>query len=154
MNKQWSRKILTAAVAAALGVGSMAAFAQPGPPPGHGRYDERHNGRHDDRSVHRRYDDRNDRRAPRYDNRHDNRRPDYYRNDGHDMRGAGPDHRWMRGTRVPPQYRTPHYVVNDWRVHQLTPPPRGYQWIQNGADYVLVAIATGVIASIILNSSY
>lgn len=28
---------------------------------------------------------------------------------------------------------------------------RGHQWVQVGADYVLIAIATGVIAQIILN---
>ena len=30
-------------------------------------------------------------------------------------------------------------------------PPRGYHWVQNGPDYVLVAIATGIIAQILLN---
>ena len=69
-------------------------------------------------------------------------------------RGAGPDHRWTRGTRVPPQYRGHNYVVNDWRAHRLPAPPRGHHWIQNGSDYLLVAIATGVIASMVLNSSY
>ncbi|MES1163856.1 MAG: RcnB family protein, partial [Rhizobacter sp.] len=28
---------------------------------------------------------------------------------------------------------------------------RGYHWVQTGGDYVLVAIATGIIASILLN---
>lgn len=66
-------------------------------------------------------------------------------------RGAGPDHRWYRGDRLPPMYRSHHYVVNNWRVHHLSPPPRGYHWVQYGADYLLVAIATGVIAQIILS---
>ncbi|MNU08021.1 Nickel/cobalt homeostasis protein RcnB precursor [compost metagenome] len=57
----------------------------------------------------------------------------------------------MRGSRIPPQYRTRHYVVNDWRGHRLAPPPRGYHWVQNGGDYLLVAIATGVIAQLILS---
>lgn len=64
--------------------------------------------------------------------------------------GAGPNHNWVKGTRVPPQYRTPHYVVNDWRRHGLKTPPRGYQWVQYGSDYLLVAIATGVISQLIL----
>lgn len=66
-------------------------------------------------------------------------------------RGAGPDHRWHKGDRVPPVYRTRHYVVNDWRAHRLAPPPRGYHWVQHGGDYLLVAIATGVIAQLILS---
>lgn len=65
-------------------------------------------------------------------------------------RGAGPDHNWRRGGRVPPQYRSHHYVVNDWRGHHLSAPPRGYHWVQYGSDYLLVAIATGVIAQLIL----
>ena len=70
----------------------------------------------------------------------------------HSGRGAGPDHSWYRGGRVPPQYRTRHYVVNDWRGHHLSAPPRGYHWVQNGSDYLLVAIATGVIAQLILSN--
>lgn len=70
------------------------------------------------------------------------------------MRGAGPNRDWYQGGRMPQQYRTHHYVVNDWRMHHLSAPPRGYHWVQNGADYLLVAIATGVITSVILNSAY
>lgn len=65
--------------------------------------------------------------------------------------GAGPDRRWYRGDRVPYQYRSHQYVVSDWRRHRLSPPPRGYHWVQYGADYMLVAIATGVIAQLILS---
>jgi Ni/Co efflux regulator RcnB len=67
-------------------------------------------------------------------------------------RGAGPDHAFYRGGRLPPEYRGRQYVVDDWRGHHLSAPPRGYQWVQTGGDYVLVAIATGLIASILLNS--
>lgn len=73
-------------------------------------------------------------------------RPD--RRDGH---GAGPDHSFYRGDRLPWQYRSRQYVVDDWRGHRLSAPPRGYQWVQSGGDYLLVAIASGVIASILLN---
>ena len=69
----------------------------------------------------------------------------------HDMRGAGPEHSFHRGDRLPPQYRSRQYVVDDWRGHRLSAPPRGYRWVQVGGDYVLAAIATGVIASLILN---
>ena len=64
-------------------------------------------------------------------------------------RGAGPDHQWVKGSRMPQQYRSQHYVVNDWRSHGLQQPGRGQHWVQNGTDYLLVAAATGVIAQII-----
>jgi Ni/Co efflux regulator RcnB len=70
---------------------------------------------------------------------------------GADMRGAGPDHSWRAGGRLPTEYRGRQYVVDDWRGHHLSAPPRGYQWVQAGPDYVLAAIATGVIASILLD---
>jgi Ni/Co efflux regulator RcnB len=41
--------------------------------------------------------------------------------------------------------------VNDWRGHHLSAPPRGHPWVQVGPDYVLAAIATGVIANLVLN---
>jgi Ni/Co efflux regulator RcnB len=66
-------------------------------------------------------------------------------------RGAGPDHNFHRGGRLSPEYRNHQYVVDDWRAHQLRQPPRGYHWVQTGGDYVLAAIATGVIADILLN---
>ena len=144
MTSRWTTRILSASMAACMGLGSLAAYAQPGPPPGHGQNDARHGGRHDDRG---RNDHRNDHRNDRNDRRHDSR------NDRHDAhRGAGPDHNWVRGSRVPQQYRGYNYVVNDWRGHRLSAPPRGYHWIQNGNDYLLVAIATGVIASLVLGN--
>ena len=67
-------------------------------------------------------------------------------------RGAGPDHRFYRGDRLPPEYRHRNYVVDDWRGHRLSAPPRGYHWVQTGEDYVLVAIATGIILQVLLNN--
>lgn len=62
--------------------------------------------------------------------------------------GTGPYRRWHRGDRLPVQYRSRQYVVTDWRLHRLSAPPRGYHWVQYGADYMLVAIATGVIVQL------
>ncbi|UUZ51829.1 RcnB family protein [Massilia sp. B-10] len=46
-----------------------------------------------------------------------------------------------------------YYVVNDWNRHnRLYAPQRGYQWVQVGGDYALVAIATGIIAHVLLNN--
>ena len=69
-----------------------------------------------------------------------------------DERGAGPDHAFRRGGRLPNQYRSSQYVVDDWRGHGLRAPPRGYHWVQTGGDYVLVAIATGIILQLLLNN--
>ena len=81
---------------------------------------------------------------PGYDQRGNGRNYNEY--------GAGPDHNFHPGDRLPPQYRHRNYVVNDWRGHHLSPPPPGYQWVQTGADYVLVAIATGLIVQLLLSN--
>jgi len=58
---------------------------------------------------------------------------------------------WNRGDRLPREYWDRQYVVEDWRGHHLRQPPRGYHWVQSGNDYLLVAIATGIIADLLLN---
>ena len=128
----WINRIAVAAMVATLGAGAVGVQAQPRPPQDSQRHDDR---RHDDR------------RPVQQSQRHDSHRPD-----ARNHRGAGPDHRWVKGSRVPPQYRAHGYVVNDWRGHRLSAPPRGYRWIQNGGDYLLVAIASGVIAQIVFGN--
>lgn len=91
----------------------------------------------------------------------DYRQRNYYRQDqrrsyGDERRyerGAGPNHDFHRGARLPSHYRTRQYVVEDWRGHRLSPPPRGYHWVQTGSDYVLAAIATGIILQLLLNNN-
>jgi Ni/Co efflux regulator RcnB len=34
----------------------------------------------------------------------------------------------------------------------LSAPPRGYHWVQTGGDYVLIAVASGIIAQILLGN--
>jgi Ni/Co efflux regulator RcnB len=86
-----------------------------------------------------------------HDNRRDDRREGRHDDhDRHDVRGAGPNHDFHRGGRLPSHYRERQYVVDDWRGHHLHAPPRGYHWVQTGPDYVLVAIASGLIAQVIL----
>ena len=93
-------------------------------------------------------DDRGRREDYRRGGRDDDRRG-YQARGGE--RGAGPDHDFYRGGRLPMQYRNRGYVVDDWRGHRLSAPPRGYHWVQTGGAYVLVAIATGIIVQILLN---
>jgi Ni/Co efflux regulator RcnB len=107
-----------------------------------GRYDNDRN----DRSSGDRYD-RGEQRGGNNDERR-NDRNDGYRNE----RGAGPEHAFRRGERLPAQYRRQQYVVDDWRGHRLSAPPRGYHWVQTGGDYVLAAIATGVILQLMLSN--
>lgn len=109
-------------------------------PPGQRRQWDR------DRDHDRRYDDR------RRDYRHDHRPPPHVVVVPDRGRGVGPRNDWYRGGYVPAPYRGYSYVVGDWRMHRLTPPPRGYQWIQYGGDYVLIAIGTGLIANIVFNA--
>lgn len=70
-----------------------------------------------------------------------------YRRDGH--RSQYYQHR--RGGYVSHQYRDRRYVVSDWRGHRLYQPHRGHHWVQAGNDYLLVAIATGLISQVFLN---
>ena len=133
------RKIVCAVAAASLTFGGTA-FAQGGPnPPDDGRPGNSMRQVQPDANRDRRPATRNDRNEA-------------YRNDRHEeSRGAGPEHRFCRGGRLSTEYRGRQYVVDDWRGHHLRQPPRGYQWVQVGGDYVLVAVATGIILSVLLN---
>lgn len=89
-----------------------------------------------------------------HDNRSDSRGKQARGHDNgrHEGRGAGPRHDFYKGNRISHEYRSRQYVVNDWRGHRLHAPPRGYQWVQTGPDYVLIAITTGIIAQIVLSN--
>lgn len=164
--------LAAACVAMVMGAASLGVEAQPRDD----RHEQRHGQRHGDHRDRDRDRGRDDGRHG--DRRHDDRRgPPGYRHPGppphayhggpayrpgppmvhpghrppqmHGHRGVGPQHNWYRGSRVPPMYRSHHYVVNNWRHHHLAAPPRGYHWVQNGPDYLLIAIGTGVIAQIV-----
>lgn len=133
---------LTALAVASVGFSGMA-LADDERGRGRGRKDrdgrrgrDDHDGRDDRRGPSRRGDQRGER---------DDRRDDFR---GPQGRGAGPNHSFRRGGRLPPEYRGRYYVVEDWRGHRLSAPPRGYHWVQTGGDYVLVSIPTGIIIQI------
>jgi Ni/Co efflux regulator RcnB len=66
-------------------------------------------------------------------------------------RGAGPDHNIYPGSKLPSYYHNYRiYVVDDWRAHHLSAPPRGHHWVQTGADYVLVAIVSGEVKQVLV----
>ena len=72
-------------------------------------------------------------------------------------RAAVPQHsapvaqrQWQRGQQLPAQWRQPAHVAQDWKRRGLPQPARGQQWVRHGADHLLVSIATGVIAQLVL----
>jgi Ni/Co efflux regulator RcnB len=141
--------IVCAIAAASMGLSSLS-FAQ-GRGHGNGNDNQRYEQRDGPQGRDDRRDDRRDNNNGRFENRGDNNG----RHLGQNARGdrpygaRGPD--FHRGGRIPAEYRSRQYVVNDWRGHRLSAPPRGQQWVQVGGDYVLVAIATGVILSLVLS---
>ena len=99
--------------------------------------------------------DRNDRGRNEQRDGQQDRRESHSRGNSdqqRDERGVGRNHEFHSGDRLPAEYRHRQYVVNDWRGHHLSAPPRGYQWVQSGSDYVLIAIATGIIVQLLLSN--
>ncbi|MDB5959240.1 MAG: hypothetical protein JWP59_534 [Massilia sp.] len=140
-------KLIASALIALTMAASGSAMAQRG---------DRDNDRNDhgNQGQHQQYNnDRNDRHDGARGNDNNNRR-NYdarnYRSDNY--RGGGPRHDLRRGQRLSSEYRNNRYVVNDWRARRLSAPPRGQHWVQAGNDYVLAAIATGVITQILLSN--
>jgi Ni/Co efflux regulator RcnB len=164
------RLILSLAAAAALAapVAAVATSAQADP---YGHHDNgRHNGWDNDRG---RWDhgDRNygrwdhgDRDYGRWDRGHDDwsrgrHNGYYYQNRWYygpppQAYYGNPYYRpgytsWRRGSVLPSYYRG--YVVHDYYRYHLRPPPRGYAWYRAGDDYLLAAVASGLIFEIIAN---
>ena len=116
---------------------------------------------HDRRADHRRDDRRRDDRRRdyrndyRHDRRHDRRdtrvvyvpRPVVVHHPSA-YRGPPP---WARGRHYRHTGYAPTYVVNNYGHYGLRHPPRGYHWRRSDAgDFLMVAIATGIIADVIL----
>jgi Ni/Co efflux regulator RcnB len=138
---------------------------------------DRRGGRDDDRRGNR-GDNDNDRRGDRSD-RGDHRRGDRGRDERRDQRWDGQRHNgytyngrwnygpppsayqgrngyetgyrsWRRGERLPSYYQDRYRTVDYRRAH-LRAPPRGYRYVEDDrGDMLLVALATGVILSVIL----
>jgi len=89
-----------------------------------------------------------------HDRGYDHDRGDH--GDRGEHRGWGRDygearHDWRRGERMGYNDWRRGRVI-DYRAHHLRRPPRGYEWREVNGNYVLAAVATGLIASIIANS--
>jgi Ni/Co efflux regulator RcnB len=146
-------------LALSMGMGSVASAQDRGPHDSNDRHSERHGpaAGYDHTAVAGDIRNHRDNRDNRAD--HDSARSNPYhgvrgeaRDQQGDWRGAGPRVDLRPGAHLSPEYRGRQYVVDDWRGRHLSAPPRGYQWVQAGGDYVLAAIATGVILQILLNN--
>ncbi|MFW3175270.1 hypothetical protein EX530_11410 [Xanthomonas phaseoli] len=113
---------------------SGAAFAAP----------QQHDLDHDrDRDAQRHDDHGPDRRDDHRDDRHDDRRNAHHDDHRNDRRGPP----YRRGERLAPDHRGSR--VADYHKHHLKPPPRGHEWRRVDNTYVLIAVATGLIASVV-----
>ena len=143
------KKVLTAAIAATLAVGSMGlattASAQSRGYNAQNRYEQRYERQE-------RREDRLDRREARQQQRayarwqQAQRRYNagrYYAPRGYAVRT------WSYGQRMPAYYRSSAYVISDYGRYGLRAPPRGYQYVRSGNDVVLAAVAGGLITAVI-----
>jgi len=141
------KMILRTAFAALALASTTLAVAAPQDRDHHGpdnRHDDR--GRHDDHGPGDRGHD--DHGRYRDDRRWEGHRPPppHYYGHGYDHRPPPPRYygHWERGHR----YYGRNVVVYDYGSYRLRPPPRGYHWVRENNDFLLVALATGVILDI------
>lgn len=170
------RHLLYAALAVAAVASPVTASAQPG----HDRREVREDRkelREDRRDARRdgvvsprerqelnrdRADVRQSQRAARYDRRRDDswrgrpewssfrgQRSGYWYAPGYGYHPRIQGHAWRRGAYVPKSYRG--YYVQDPYYYGLSAPPRGHRWVYADGNFVLMAVASGLIASVIAN---
>lgn len=147
------KRFAIAAAAALTLVGPLAAAPAFADPPGrHAQHDRRDNDRNDYRNDRRDRDNRGQ--------RWDDRRYNGYTYNGRWYYGQPTRaqmsraqfgwHQWRRGDRLPSAYHQRYRNV-DYRAARLRAPPRGYHYVRDDrGDVLMVAIATGLIASVIL----
>ncbi|KAF0806886.1 hypothetical protein A6D6_01250 [Alcanivorax xiamenensis] len=66
--------------------------------------------------------------------------------------GHRPHHADWKGKPLPKRYQEPRYVVKEYGRYGLPAPKPGHHWVKVDNDFLLTAIATGVIVSIIAGS--
>ena len=120
------KRLLLAASLALLSLSSTTAFA----------HHDDDNDRHEHRGHHHDRGDDDDRR--------------HYHSDRHKH---GRKHRdYHRGERIEVVYLQPRYYVDDYPHYHLRQPPRGHRWVRTeDGRFILVAVATGIIADILLH---
>jgi Ni/Co efflux regulator RcnB len=83
---------------------------------------------------------------------HDDQRDQHNQRDQHDNGHYVHHNDWKKGHRMSHDDWNRGAQV-DWHSHHLRQPPRGYEWREVDGNYVLAAVATGLIASVIIASS-
>jgi Ni/Co efflux regulator RcnB len=79
----------------------------------------------------------------------DDHRDDHHDNADHHDNHAYVEHKeWKKGYHMRDEDWHRGEVV-DYRTYHLKRPPNGYEWREVDGNYVLAAVATGVIASVI-----
>ncbi|MDE1916618.1 MAG: RcnB family protein [Sphingomonadales bacterium] len=58
-------------------------------------------------------------------------------------------HQFRKGQRFDRAHAWNYREIDYRHYRGLRAPPRGYRWVRNGNDAVLVAISTGIVASVI-----
>jgi Ni/Co efflux regulator RcnB len=167
-------RIACAAIAATLGVGTAAQARDWGD----NERGKDHRAQRSEQRQHHRYEQRSDQRHERNDQRgsqpqartyaHPYARPYAYSQPAPQYRAydrvydrayersyARPYERGYNHAPQPRSYsyvNSPRYWVNDWHARHLYAPPYGYQWVETDTgDVLLMALATGLIASVILS---
>lgn len=84
---------------------------------------------------------RHDGPRPHHSQKHHDKSPRHYA-PGHHKK-----HHWSRGDRVPELQRRHH--LRDYHRHGLKRPGRHQRWVKVNNDYLLVSIASGVIAAVV-----
>jgi len=149
------RPLLITAAALLTAAAPLAAAADPG---GHGH--GRHGWRDDDRQGRGDYDD--DRRGGGHGYEREKwrgrpewkayggRRAGYWYAPGYGYRPMSRTVVWRRGAYLPAPYRS--YYVQEPVYYGLAPAPRGHRWVYGDDSFVLIALGTGLIASVVAMS--
>jgi len=116
------------------------------------QYDDHHDQHDQDRHDQDHHD------QDRHDRGHDQ---DWDRDHGHDrdrhdyviVHDRGNHEGWYhRGGRVPEEYYRDRRYYVDYHAYHLAPPPPEHVWVRSDTgDFLLVAVATGIIADMVIN---
>lgn len=147
------RSMLLAAVALMAFAPASSALADPGRHGGPGHADGRKfhgegHGRHDHKARrghgHDKWRGRPEWRA------YAGPRAGYWYAPGYGYRPVSRDVVWRRGAYLPARYRT--YYVQEPAFYRLAPAPRGHRWVYGADSFVLIAVSTGLITSVVAMS--
>jgi Ni/Co efflux regulator RcnB len=107
---------------------------------------DRDHGRHEGWREHREYVRDGWRGRPEWRG-YGGRRAGYWYAPGYGYRPMERGVVWSRGGYVPRAYRT--YYVQEPSYYRLAPAPAGYRWVYGDNSFVLMALATGMISTVV-----